>query len=77
MIPDIYKESRDSNPFNYLKFFFVFLGGIIHSVVIYFIPMFITAYGIVDNSGRVKYILIIIFRLLVCGMFHLYLMFQL
>lgn len=38
LIPNIYKEYKKSEPFTVLKFFLVFLGGIIHSTLIYFIP---------------------------------------
>jgi hypothetical protein len=54
LIPDIYKEYREGSPFNSLKFFIVFLLGVIHSSVIYFVPVFVFKYGQQDMTGRVK-----------------------
>jgi hypothetical protein len=51
-VPDIYKEYRDSSPFNSLKFFIVFLLGCLHSAVIYFFPLFVVKFGIQDQTGR-------------------------
>jgi magnesium-transporting ATPase (P-type) len=52
LIPDIYKEYRDSKPFNVPKFFFVFLVSILHSLIIYFLPFLAFSYGLVDSTGK-------------------------
>ena len=54
MIPDIYKEYRDSVPFNIGKFFFIFLSAFLYSIIVYFIPSFVFKYGYQDDSGRVR-----------------------
>ena len=51
-MPDIYKEYRDSSPFNSLKFFIVFLLGALHSAIIYFFPLFVFRFGNQDQTGR-------------------------
>ena len=40
LIPDIYKEYRDSHPFNYIKFVAIFLIGTVFSAICYLIPVY-------------------------------------
>ena len=65
LTPEIYKEYRDSNPFNLTKFFLVLFAGIAHSFLIYFIPLIIYQFQAVNSNGMV--ILTYIFRLLDIG----------
>lgn len=53
LTPEIYKDYRDSNPFNLAKFYKVLFAGIAHSLVIYFIPLIIYKFQAVDQSGMV------------------------
>jgi hypothetical protein len=54
LIPDIYKELRDSSPFNSLKFFLLFLLGILHSAFIFLFPLGVFRYNMQDRTGRVN-----------------------
>ena len=54
-IPDIYKQNRDSQPFNSSKFLAVFLTGILIGMIVFYVPFFIFENGIVDQKGMVKY----------------------
>ena len=40
LLPDIYKEYRDSIPFNLVKFFIILIIGVIFSCIVYFIPTY-------------------------------------
>ncbi len=51
LFPNIFKEYRDSIPFNLIKFFTIFTLGIIFSIPIYFFPSFIFKFGIRGNEG--------------------------
>jgi hypothetical protein len=51
---DIYKEYRDSTPFTLIKFFLVFMGSLIYSLAIFFIPLIAFKYGIADEEGMVR-----------------------
>ena len=51
LFPNIFKEYRDSIPFNLIKFFTIFTLGIIFSIPIYFFPSFIYKFGIRGNDG--------------------------
>jgi hypothetical protein len=53
LLPDIYKEYRDSSPFNSVKFFIVFLLGILHSAFIFFFPIIVYRLSMQDFTGRV------------------------
>jgi hypothetical protein len=48
LLPDIYKEYRDSFPFNLIKFAVILIIGIIFSCIIYLIP----TYSFFNNSFR-------------------------
>ena len=52
LLPDIYREYRDSNPFNEFKFFTVFFLGIVHSALFYVWGIYPFHYGITDSSGK-------------------------
>ena len=51
LFPNIFKEYRDSIPFNLIKFFTIFIIGIIASVPIFFVPYLICIFGIRNNEG--------------------------
>ena len=51
LIPNIFKEYRDSIPFNLVKFFIIFFIGIIASLPIFFVPYFVCKLGIRNNDG--------------------------
>ena len=40
LLPDIFKELRDSNPFNIIKFFVIFIISIIISLICYLVPKY-------------------------------------
>ena len=51
LFPNIFKEYRDSIPFNLIKFFTIFTLGIILSIPIYFFPAYIYIFGIRGSDG--------------------------
>ena len=51
LFPNIFKEYRDSIPFNLFKFFTIFTIGIIASIPIFFVPFFICKFGIRNSEG--------------------------
>ena len=52
LLPNIYKEYRDSHPFNVTRYFTIFVLGIAHSALYYIWGMYAFKYGIVDSSGK-------------------------
>lgn len=54
LLPDIYKEFRDSASFNVGKYFIVFALGMIHSAILFLWSIYAFDKGIVDCEGRVS-----------------------
>ena len=52
LLPDIYREYRDSKPFNEVRYYTIFILGIAHSAVYYIWGMYNFKYGITDSSGK-------------------------
>lgn len=52
LLPDIYREQRDSKPFNEIRYYTIFILGIAHSAVYYIWGMYNFKYGITDSSGK-------------------------
>ncbi len=54
--PEIYKFYRESKPFTVFKFFKVFVGGILQSLVIFFFPLMIFHLQSLNGLGNVTQI---------------------
>ena len=51
-IPEIYRENRESSPFNIFKFFYIFSIGILVGLIIYYFPYFIFIHSIINSNGN-------------------------
>ena len=51
ILPDIYKEYRDSIPFNIIKFMAIFIIGILFSYICYIIPIYSYNHNIYGNNN--------------------------
>jgi magnesium-transporting ATPase (P-type) len=51
LFPDIYKEFRESKPFNVVKFTFIYMIGCFISIIFFLIPAYSFIHGFYDSRG--------------------------